>query len=72
MDEQYTHAVLRAVVGQLCQPLGFNALQSSACDVLVYLLKSYLHIVAKTTAGYNIHGEGRGRGGGTNRKEGCG
>eukprot|EP00731_Ephydatia_muelleri_P010855 Em0005g1441a len=55
MDEQYTHAVLRAVVVQLCQPLGLNALQSSACDVLVYLLKSYLHIVAKTTAGYNIH-----------------
>lgn len=71
MDEQYTHAVLRAVVVQLCQPLGLNALQSSACDVLVYLLKSYLHIVAKTTAGYNIHGEGRGRGGETNRKEGC-
>ncbi|KAL5474930.1 hypothetical protein EMCRGX_G026962 [Ephydatia muelleri] len=55
MSEQYTHALLRTVVGQMCQSLGWNALQSGACDVLVDILKGYLHTVAKTTAAYSIH-----------------
>ena len=56
MSEEYTHQLLRMVVGQICQPLGWNAMHSSACDVLADIMKNYILTMAKTTAAYGCHG----------------
>ena len=57
MSEEYTHHLLRMVAGRICQPLGWQAIHSSACDVLVDIMKHYMLTVAKTTSGYSCHGE---------------
>lgn len=61
MSEEYTHQLLRMVVGRICQQLGWQAMHSSACDVLVDIMKHYMFTVAKTTSAYSFLGEPRGR-----------
>ena len=57
MSEEYTHQLLRMVVGRICQQLGWQAMHSSSCDVLVDIMKHYMFTVAKTTSAYSFLGE---------------
>ena len=61
MGEEYTHQLLRMVVGRICQQLGWQAMHSSSCDVLVDIMKHYMFTVAKTTSAYSFLGEPHGR-----------
>ena len=57
MSEEYTHQLLRMVVGRICQQLGWQAMHSSACDVLVDIMKHYMFTISKTTSAYSFLGE---------------
>ena len=60
MSEEYTHQLLRMVVGRICQQLGWQAMHSSACDVLVDIMKHYMFTISKTTSAYSFLGEPHG------------
>ena len=56
MSDQYTHNVLKAVAARVCQPLGWHAIQSNACDILSEMLGSYIGSIGRSAAAYSFHG----------------
>ena len=56
MGDEFTHQILRMVVGRICQPLGWHAMNSNAGDALADIMKHYMTTLAKTTAAYSSHG----------------
>ncbi len=57
MSEEFTQRVLRQVVGRICQPLGWHAMNSDAADVLSDITKQYILTLGRTTAAYSCHGK---------------
>ncbi len=56
MNDDFARKVLKIVVGKVCQPLGVHGMQTSVCEVMTDVLKTYLLTLAKTTASYSVHG----------------
>jgi hypothetical protein len=57
MNDEFARAVLKVVVGKVCQPLGVHGMQLSVCETLTDVLKMYLLTLGKTTASYSVHGQ---------------
>lgn len=57
MCEDFSHQLLRLVVGRICQPLGWHAMNSNAADVLADVTRQYILTLGRTTAAYSCHGE---------------
>ena len=57
MNEEFAKAVLKVVVGKVCQPLGVHGMQLSVCEALTDVLKTYLLTLGRTTAAYSAHGK---------------
>ena len=57
MTEEFTHHILRMVVGRVCQPLGVHGMHQSVCDCMADVLKHYLLTLGRTTASYSSHGK---------------
>lgn len=49
MAQKFTKQTLRVVAGQICQTIGWGAINSSAMDILVDVLHRYLNEIARTT-----------------------
>lgn len=47
MCESYARSLLRVSVAQICQALGWDAVQLTACDLLSDVLHRYLQQLAK-------------------------
>lgn len=47
MCESYARSLLRVAVAQLCQALGWDAVQLSACELLSDVLERYLQQLAR-------------------------
>lgn len=56
MSEEFTHQVLRKVVGRVCQPLGVHGMQQSVCDCMADILKQYILTLGRTAGSYCAHG----------------
>ena len=56
--EEFTHHILRTVIGRVCQPLGVHGMNQSVCDCMADVLKQYILTLGRTTASYSAHGEG--------------
>ncbi len=57
MSEEFTQRVLHQVVGKICLPLGWHAMNSNAADVLADIIKQFILTLGRTTAAYSCHGE---------------
>lgn len=57
MSDEFARAVLKVVVGKVCQPLGVHGMQLSVCETMTDVLKTYLLTLGKTTAAYCVHGK---------------
>ncbi len=57
MSEEFTQGLLRHVVGKICQPLGWHAMNSNAADVLADVTRQYILTIGRTTSAYSCHGE---------------
>ncbi len=57
MSDEFSRRVLRMVVGKVCQPLGVHGMQTSVCETMTDVLKTYILTLARTTNSYCIHGE---------------
>ncbi|KAG8138457.1 putative Transcription initiation factor TFIID subunit 3 protein [Naja naja] len=47
MSESYSRWLLRVSVAQVCQALGWDSVQLSACDLLTDVLQRYLHSLGR-------------------------
>lgn len=47
MCESYARSLMRVAVAQLCQALGWDAVQLSACELLSDVLERYLQQLAR-------------------------
>lgn len=47
--------ILRSVIAQICQTIGFQTVQSSSLDILTDLLHRYLKELSATTHRYSEH-----------------
>lgn len=47
MSESYSRWLLRVSVAQVCQALGWDSVQLSACEVLTDVLQRYLHSLGR-------------------------
>ncbi|KAL8222367.1 UNVERIFIED_CONTAM: transcription initiation factor TFIID subunit 3, partial [Gekko kuhli] len=47
MCESYSRWLLRVSVAQVCQALGWDSVQLSACDLLTDVLQRYLHTLGR-------------------------
>lgn len=47
MCESYSRWLLRVSVAQVCQALGWDSVQLSACDLLTDVLQRYLHALGR-------------------------
>ncbi|XP_054845126.1 transcription initiation factor TFIID subunit 3 isoform X2 [Eublepharis macularius] len=47
MCESYSRWLLRVSVAQVCQALGWDSVQLSACDLLTDVLQRYLHVLGR-------------------------
>ncbi|KAL2102611.1 hypothetical protein ACEWY4_001779 [Coilia grayii] len=52
MSENYARSVLRVSVAQICQVLGWDAVQLSACDLLSDVLDRYIQQLARSCHRY--------------------
>ena len=52
--ENYTHSALKIVIAQMCQVLGWHAMQPVTLDILVDLLHRYLLKLGSTTCEYAL------------------
>ena len=52
MSSEYTKSILKIVVAQINQTIGWNSIQSTPLEILVSLLQRYLEEVAKLTHRY--------------------
>ena len=57
MSDEFTHHILRTVVGRVCQPLGVHGMQQSVCDCMADVLKQYILTLGKTAGSYSAHGK---------------
>ena len=57
MTDEFTHRILRMVIGRVCQPLGVHGMQQSVCDCMADVLKQYILTLGRTTASYCAHGK---------------
>jgi hypothetical protein len=39
MTDEFTHRILRMVIGRVCQPLDVHGMQQSVCDCMADVLK---------------------------------
>ena len=42
MTDEFTHRILRMVIGRVCQPLGVHGMQQSVCDCMADVLKQFI------------------------------
>ncbi|XP_055691928.1 transcription initiation factor TFIID subunit 3 [Lutzomyia longipalpis] len=49
MSEAYSHQVLRTVVAQICQTIGWHSIQSGTLDILVDTAKRYIQALGRDT-----------------------
>lgn len=52
MCDGFNHGVLQIAVAQICQSMGWDALQKSTQDLLTDVLQKYLEEIAKSAHGY--------------------
>lgn len=57
MSSDYTKNVLKIVLGQLCQAIGFSSIHQSTLDVLTSIFDQYLRTLANQTRKYSEHGK---------------
>lgn len=57
MSSDYTKNVLKIVLSQLCQAVGFQSIQQSTLDVLTSIFDQYLRTLANQTMKYTEHGK---------------
>lgn len=57
MSSDYTKKVLKIVLGQLCQAVGFHSIQQSTLDVLTSIFDQYLRTLANQSGKYAEHGK---------------
>lgn len=53
MCESYARSLLRVSVAQVCQAVGWDAVQLSACDLLSDVLERYLQQLARSCHRYS-------------------
>lgn len=54
MCERYARSALRVSVAQLCQALGWDSVQLSACELISDLLERFLLQLARSTHRYSM------------------
>lgn len=52
MSNEYTHQILRVVVAQICQTIGWHSIQTTPLELLVDILHKYLQEVTRETYRY--------------------
>ncbi|XP_062538901.1 transcription initiation factor TFIID subunit 3-like [Armigeres subalbatus] len=52
MSERYTHQLLKVVVAQICQTIGWHSIQSTPMELMIDILDQYLRDVTRTTHRY--------------------
>lgn len=53
MCDGFNHGALQTAVAQICQSMGWDALQKSTHDLLTDVLQKYLEEIAKSAHGYS-------------------
>lgn len=53
MCDGFNHGALQIAVAQICQSMGWDALQKSSHDLLTDVLQKYLEEIAKSAHGYS-------------------
>ncbi|KAL9643901.1 hypothetical protein ABK040_013311 [Willaertia magna] len=53
--DHFPREILIRVIADICSHLGFHGMKSSACDVLVDVLQSYIQKIAETSIIYSNH-----------------
>lgn len=54
-NEAYTNQVLKVVVAQICQTVGFTSVQSTPMEVMVDVLNNYIKELCLQTKDYSEH-----------------
>lgn len=49
MSERYTHQLLKVVVAQICQTIGWNSIQSTPMELMIDILDQYLRDITRVT-----------------------
>jgi transcription initiation factor TFIID subunit 3 len=52
MKQNYTTQVLKVVVAQICQTIGWQSITASSLEILVDILDRYIKEMMKTTHNY--------------------
>uniref|UniRef100_A0A1Q3G264 Putative transcription initiation factor tfiid subunit 3 n=1 Tax=Culex tarsalis TaxID=7177 RepID=A0A1Q3G264_CULTA len=53
MSERYTHQLLKVVVAQVCQTIGWHSIQSTPLELLIDILDQYLRDITSLTHRYS-------------------
>ncbi|XP_055615586.1 nascent polypeptide-associated complex subunit alpha, muscle-specific form [Toxorhynchites rutilus septentrionalis] len=53
MSQEYTHQLLKVVVAQICQTIGWHSIQSTPLELLVDILDQYLKDITRLTHRYS-------------------
>lgn len=53
MSEEYSRAVLRIAIAQICQHLGWNSIHNTPLELLTDVMERYILLVARTTHRYS-------------------
>lgn len=57
MQASYTHQILRVVVAQICQTIGWQGVTGTALEIMVDILDRYIREICTTTHDYTEHCE---------------
>lgn len=52
MSERYTHQLLKVVVAQICQTIGWHSIQSTPMELMIDILDQYLRDITRVTHRY--------------------
>lgn len=52
MKQNYSTNILRVIVAQVCQTIGWQSITSSSLEIMVDVLDRYLKEICKTTHAY--------------------
>lgn len=55
MTSEYTRQVLKVVVAQICQTIGWHAINSSPLEFMVDLMQEYILRISKLSHDYAEH-----------------
>lgn len=55
MSEAFAQSILKVAMAQICQNLGWHAVQTSPMSILVDILRRYICTLAKITHQYSEH-----------------